>query len=77
MRRGNNPSDVGRKGISVIGIVHSTVREGYDSKGSSRSVVRVDRRANSERTVRRVLLPEFPTDRLENSAFRTELLTMD
>jgi hypothetical protein len=43
-------------------------------KGSSRSVVRVDRRANSERRVRRVLLPEFCTNRPENKPFPSNKL---
>jgi hypothetical protein len=74
---GNSPLGWGCKGflgLIVVRITHSTAREGCDSKGSSRSVVRVDRRANSETTVRRVLLPEIYTVQPENKPFPSNKL---
>ena len=58
-----------RQSLEVYGVfgVHAK------GKGSSRSVVRVDRRANSERTVRRVLLPEFCTNQAENKPLHTRV----
>jgi hypothetical protein len=74
MRRGNNPKGC-NTGIHVIGITHSTAREGYGDEGSSRRVLESIDARNSERTVRRVLLPEFCTNRPENRPFPSHSFT--